>query len=152
METFYNDRTGELAYVNKDGNIKTYPVKFLDYPAPPSHKPKLADLSYQNAFLDAAEDVLKQANRNAKTGFVIDNARNDGFNGKGFMDGRIRVFFVREDHKGQVGFDGRRVTPSDADYRFEMDSFDELDTWVFRGRDTVISEAVARLKDIDEKP
>jgi hypothetical protein len=152
MSTFYNDRTGELAYTDQAGNIKVYPVKFLDYPAPPDHTPKLADLEYQKAYLDAAEDALKLANRNAKHGFILDNARNDGFKGSGFMDGRIRVFFVREDKKGQVGLDGRRITPSDADYRFEMDSYDDIKTWVFRGRSKVIEEAVARLKEIDEKP
>lgn len=150
--TFYDHLLGILSYFDaKTGKSKDFPIRFLDSPAPTNHSPRFPNLDYQKKYTDMAYEALEQANRNARFGFVLDNARNDGFPGAGYMDGNFVMFLVREDKRGEVGLDGRRITPSDADYRFELSAFDDLFQWGFQGREAVLTAAVRRLKDLDLK-
>lgn len=151
--TFYDHLSRTLfTYDPKTNKNIPSTVKFLDSPAPPDHQPKYPDLEYQTQFIELAQNAVKNVNKKAKNGFVIDLARLSEFPGEGYMDGNFVLFVVRSDHQGQLDGTGRIIQFSDADYRYEMRAFDSWKAVMYRGADTVQKEFEYSLSELDARP
>lgn len=124
MKTFYDHRKGKLLKIVNGKNVESS-VTYTDSPAPPNHFPKYADSDYQLKFSEFCFEVLAEANRAFKTGFVIDDCRLSDFSGAEYDDGNYVMYLVRRDKAGKSS-NGSIQEFSNADYRHELRAFDSI--------------------------
>jgi hypothetical protein len=138
--SFYDARTGALyTFDDNEGKILKHPVAYADLDKKPGETPFTPDIEFQEKFDVAMDAALAELKGTLDYVFVIDKGRISGFDGKGFLNGDLTYFFVREDKEGF------------ADYRLEFRASMMVPYFMQDRRNGIKNQIVKEFRQMDKK-